>query len=236
MMIALGSTLVTAHTLTARVAETPTFPTLPLQFSAVIHVTAHLIDENGQYPPRLRKLVVDYDLIAGAVRATVVTGYQAGRIYLRRYDAKKEYMIRGMGISPDCRRAYLGEPMPQPNILPEDFGFGGHETIGGGVCPGMAPAERCDAEHWVHDAVETRVHIWAVRTSADSAIPVRLRNDFIGPKGNALSLMTYEFMDLHLSPPSQESFSLPLPLSHDSCERHIGGFPYIHAFDHYLIL
>ena len=94
--------------------------------------------------------------------------------------------------------------------------------------------EICVADHWVYDAGDSRVHIWAVHT-ATAPVPVRLRNEYLGPQGNAVSLMTYEFHNLRLSQPRRASFAIPLPHSHDSCEHHIGGFPYIHAFHHYLM-
>lgn len=214
----------------------PAFPTLPLQFSGIVLMTANLINEDEEYPPRLRKLRVDYDFVAGKVKSTVLTGYHAGRTYIRRYDIKKEYMIRDTGISPECRRAYLGEPMPEPGFLGDQrhFQFLGIETVGGGVCVGKPETETCVADHWAYDAGDSRVHLWAVRT-ATTSVPVRLRNEHLGPGGTAVSLMTYEFHGLRLSPPSRASFDIPSPHSHNSCERHIGGFPYIHAFDKYVL-
>ena len=82
-------------------------PIFPLQLSAKIEITAHLIDPDNEYPPRIRKLKIYYDYINKVARADIEEGYEAEKTYIRRYDQKNEYMIRYPPIN-DCKRSYLG--------------------------------------------------------------------------------------------------------------------------------
>lgn len=61
-------------------------PTLPLQFSADIEITAHLVDRTQDYPPWLRKIRLNYDFVKKLARAEILQGYDQGKIYIRRYD------------------------------------------------------------------------------------------------------------------------------------------------------
>jgi len=51
----------------------------PLQMSAEITITAHLIEESSQYPPRVRKLAVYYDYINKRARADIEQGLEAAK-------------------------------------------------------------------------------------------------------------------------------------------------------------
>eukprot|EP01035_Chromulina_nebulosa_P019514 gene19514-25410_t len=62
---------------------------------------------------------VYYDYINKRARADLEAGYEAAKIYIRRYDNKNEYMVRLPPIN-DCKRAYLGDVMPFPDI-PDAF-------------------------------------------------------------------------------------------------------------------
>ncbi len=76
---------------------------------------------------------------AGMARATILSGIDANKTYIRQYDLKREYMIRE-GKYPVCRRSYLGEPMPQPAYPPSAV-LQGRETISDGT--------HCN--HWVYE-------------------------------------------------------------------------------------
>jgi len=86
---------------------TPT-ASFPLQISATIEITAHLIEPSLEYPPRTRRMVVHYDYIRKMARADIEEGYEAAKTYIRRYDQKNEYMVRLPPID-DCKRSYLGK-------------------------------------------------------------------------------------------------------------------------------
>ena len=53
-------------------------------------------------------------------------------------------------------------------------------------------------------------------------------------KGKWVSVMTYSFESIELGEPNITNFEIPFPWDHDTCIRHIGGWPYIHAFHHFL--
>ncbi len=71
-------------------------------------------------------------------RATILSGLDAKKTFIRRYDLKREYKIRE-GKYAACRRSYLGEPMPQP-AYPLFAVLQGRETINDGT--------HCN--HWMH--------------------------------------------------------------------------------------
>lgn len=150
--------------------------------------------------------------------AVVEKGFDEGKTFIRRYDDKKEYMIRG-GKYPTCERAYLGETMPLPT-LPETSTFQGYETVEGVRC-----------EHWMDDVVTNRVHIYV--EAEGQRLPRRLTDEAV-MDGESVPLMTYDWHDLKVQEPSSSIFDLPEPYTHKSCTRQIGGFPYLHAFHWYL--
>ena len=89
----------------------------PLQVSFNVTITAHQIEEASEFPPRTRSMFIRYDYINGRARADIAPGYEAEKTHIRRYDEKKEYMIRAAPLS-DCKRSYLGELLPYP-LLPD---------------------------------------------------------------------------------------------------------------------
>lgn len=61
----------------------------PLQFSALLRVTAHAVPEAQQYPPRYRRMRLSYDYVQKLAKAEVEAGYEAAKLQLRRYDQVK---------------------------------------------------------------------------------------------------------------------------------------------------
>ena len=53
-------------------------------------------------------------------------------------------------------------------------------------------------------------------------------------EGKTTPLSTYEFQNMKIGQPPDSFFQLPEQYTHESCDRQVGGFPYIHAFLHYL--
>jgi len=214
----------------------PVVPQFPLQFSANLTITAHLIEEESTYPPRVRRMSLYYDYLAKRARADLEAGYEAAKIYVRRYDLNSEYMVRLPPIG-DCKRAHLGEVMPFPQ-LPSDFdddddeekladGEGseegtkhvGTEMINGILC-----------NYFLHVDYETRVHMYLA--VADNA-PVRLLQE-TSEGGVDTPMLTYDYSDVRLAPPDETLFDVPAPFTHEQCERHVGGFPYLHVY-HYFV-
>lgn len=191
-------------------------PTFPLQFSANILITSHLVDANSEYPPRTRNMAVYYDYKAKKARADIEGGYEAAKYYIRRYDTKNEYMIRLPPID-DCKRSYLGEEMPYPDISDVTY-------------MGIARIHSRDCNYYLAEDYNTRVHIYM--SSVDGS-PVQLVEEST-ENNESTPLLTYDYSDVELGAPSSEWFELPPQYDKKSCLRHIGGFPYLHIF-HYFV-
>ena len=73
----------------------------------------------------------------------------------------------------------------------------------------------------------------------DTHWPVRVLQETVtagegGEEGVSVPMLTYDYRDVVLGQPDAAHFQLPVPYQHDHCDRHVGGFPYIHAF-HYFV-
>lgn len=188
----------------------------PLQFTAQLQLTAHLIDPESAYPPRVRKMSIYYDYLNKKARADIEEGYEAAKTYIRHYDEDKEFMLRLPPIN-DCKRSFLAETMPFPDI-PDDALFVGEEDVDGVRC-----------KYFMYEELNTRVHMYFTATSG---APVRLLQEAVDD-GMSTPLLTYDFSAVTLGPPAAESFALPFS-SEAACERHVAGFPYLHIFHHFV--
>lgn len=137
-------------------SETPR-AVFPLQLMANIEITAHLIEEDSDYPPRTRRMTIFYDYINKRARADIEAGYEAAKLYIRRYDLDNEYMIRLPPIE-DCKRSYLGENMPFPELPLAEFKK--EEEIKG-----------IDCNYFTHSEYNTKIHFYLDKSSG---APVRL--------------------------------------------------------------
>lgn len=190
----------------------------PLQFSANLEITSHLIDNDSEYPPKTRRMTIYFDYEARKARADIEAGYEAAKIYIRRYDSNREYMVRLPPID-DCKRSYLGETMPFPDI---SFArFVKVQTVHDVLCNYFIIEEEDET---------TRIHIYM---RADTNEPVRLLEESFD-KGVSTALLSYDFSDFILTAPSADWFELPEGLEHGTCDRHVGGFPYLHIFHHFV--
>jgi hypothetical protein len=196
-------------------------PTLsfPLQLSGNLEIISHLIEDSSEYPPKTRRLTIYYDYINKKARADIEGGYEAAKYYIRRYDQRNEYMIRLPPID-DCKRSYLGEKMPLPDFPDEeDIDYIGEEII-----------QDINCRHFISQEYDIRVHIYmAVEDNA----PVMLVQEQI-EGDQSIPLLTYLYSDVLIGPPDESWFELESPWSHKACDRHVGGFPYLHVF-HYFV-
>lgn len=194
-------------------------PSFPLQFSGTLEIISHLIEESSEYPPKSRRWTIYYDYINKRARADIEAGYEAAKYYIRRYDQKNEYMVRLPPID-DCKRSYLGEKMPFPSI-PEETEYVNQEAVNGVLC-----------NHFVHKEFDIRVHMYL---SVAEGVPVMLVQEQVDEEnGTSQPLLSYIYTDVYLGPPDESWFELESPFEHKSCERFIGGFPYLHIF-HYFV-
>jgi hypothetical protein len=199
-------------------------PSFPLQLTASIEIMAHLIPEDAEYPPRTRSMRIYYDYIQKLARADIEAGYEAAKQYYRFYNEKVEYMVRSPPIN-DCNRAYLGEKMPFPDL--SEAVFVSTQSVENVLC-----------NYFVHSDSGTRVHIYL---SAVSGEPVKLTVSSVEQNSDgsesSTDLLTYLYSEVVLGPPSSAVFQLPQPYAESpraSCERQVGGFPYLHVF-HYFV-
>ena len=154
--------------------------------------------------------------VGGVARAEIADGYEAAKVYIRNFGTDNEYMIRLPPIE-DCKRSYLADVMPYPEILNNRFLM--VEVIDGVSC-----------NHFLHEDFETQVHMYFDSTNG---APVRLVHESV-ENGVCTTLMTYDYSAVVLGPSSAETFKIPDPHTHINCTRHNGGFPYIHIF-HYFV-
>jgi len=202
----------------AAVALATPIARFPLRISADIQITAHQIPKGQAYPPRLRNLKIYYDYIGKRARAQISEGYEAAKIYIRRYDQKNEYMVRLPPIG-DCKRSYLGETMPFPDI-PTDSEFIGVREI-----------DNVKVNYFMFTDAYIRIHMYF---NPETGAPVRLIEEAIEMDGVSLPMLTYDYTNVSLEPQDSELFEVPTPHSHGNCDRHQGGFPYLHVF-HYFV-
>lgn len=202
------------------------YPVFPLQLSADIEITAHLIDPDSEYPPRVRRMSIYYDYVNKLARADIEEGYEAAKTYIRRYDTNHEYMVRHAPIG-DCKRSYLGEVMPFPDIPQSEYK--GEKVVEGIKC-----------DHYVHTEHDSVSHIYI-----DKALgkPVKLTQSTLDINSKKqqveTEVLTYKYLNVLLGPQQNSVFDVEqavpgLPFTHDTCERYVGGFPYLHVF-HYFV-
>eukprot|EP01039_Chlorochromonas_danica_P005455 gene5455-6006_t len=200
-------------------------PWFPLQFIGNLEITSHLIAPDSDYPPQKRRMTIFYDYINKKARSDIEAGYEAAKYFIRRYDMKKEYMIRLPPID-DCKRSYLGEKMPFPEIPITRTQFQNVVEIDGELCNYFIVEEGDDS---------VRLHLYF---TVNQGIPVKLIQERIDKNsGLSIPLLTYEFSDVSLEEPDAQWFELPENYDNNTtttCMRHIGGFPYLHIFHHFV--
>lgn len=154
-----------------------------------------------------------FDYLNKYARVDIEEGYEAAKTYYRRYDLDREYMVRPDPIN-DCKRSWLGELMPFPDI--PDATFKSTEVKNGVQC-----------NYFVVEEYDTLVHIYMdVKTDAPVQLVQESRTDGL--------LLTYDYSNVVLGPPAEELFELPAPYTHETCVKHAGGYPYLHIFHHFV--
>lgn len=87
-------------------------------FTSALCLPIACLLQTKDYPPWRRSMEVWYDLANKRSKIVVHEGFEAGKTFLRRWDAtpRMEYMWRDDEYA-ECRRAYLSELMPVPTQL-----------------------------------------------------------------------------------------------------------------------
>lgn len=218
----------------ATVAAADPVPRFPLQIIANIKITAHQVPEDSVFPPRTRRMRIHYDYLFKRGRIDIEEGYEAAKTYVRRYDLKQEYMIRDPPIS-DCKRSYLGETMPFPEI-PVETRFIGEESLK------VEGGDTVRVNHFLFEDPDVRVHMYL--TADGDAAPVRLVEEALEFETDstadlrpvAVPMLTYDYNNVVLNADPEDTaelYEVPEPYTHGTCDRHVGGFPYVHVFHYF---
>jgi len=159
-----------------------------------------------------------YDFPGKRVVARSVEGFDAGSTFVRHFDTKWEYEVTS-GEFATCRRAYITEDLPEPE-LPATLRM----VDGASVWAGRP------AKLWQTGDDTSRVSVWQ---DAQTGLPVAVMDE--GHDGSSLvPLMTHRLDNVVLGAPAAASLALPPPYAHAECEKYPGGWPWIHFFDSYL--
>jgi hypothetical protein len=102
---------------------------------------------------------------------------------------------------------------------------------------GTRTLQKTLCHYFVHNDYDTRTQLFIATTGE----PVKLTVSSVktGEDGGEVvtDLLTYQYSDVALGPPPSSVFQLPEPYAtspSSSCERQVGGFPYLHVF-HYFV-
>lgn len=71
----------------------------PLQVSLKLKIIAHLVPEDSEYPPHSREMQIYYDYLNKKARVNIASGYEAEKVYIRRYDDTNEYMVSSLNFN-----------------------------------------------------------------------------------------------------------------------------------------
>ena len=188
-------------------------PKFPTSFTATLTITANLLPKDTTYPPRVKTLSLSYSLPLNSALVSSPT-----HTHVRHYQTEDEYLVKH-GTYPSCQRSHLPTSMPEPT-LPAATHVG--SAVHGGV----------PAEHYIHDIGVERVHMYF---SHD--LPLALVHEQYNiTTGAATALMTYEYSDVQVVEDGdweEEAFDVP-GYGRSECELHVGGYPYMHLWHHYL--
>jgi hypothetical protein len=102
------------------------------------------------------------------------------------------------------------------------------ELMGEYVDKSIVNGHKCN--HFIYQDYSEIIHIYIEESTGN---PVRLVQEYI-ENGISTPLLTYDYSDVSQSPIDESVFSLPSPYEHSTCDRIVGGFPYLHIFHHFV--
>lgn len=209
-------------------AQPTEIPKFPLEFQFNLTITAHQVPAETDYPPRLRSYYVYYDYLHNRARIDVDAGYEAAKVYIRRYDLDHEYMVRQPPIG-DCKRSHMGDVMPYPHL------------------PALAYTDTVDlngirCKHYVYEEeYMTRIHMYFNA----QGLPVQLIQESMDSETQQhIPMLTYDYKDIQVGTISTSIFEIGSmergeaakggTWSKEQCDLHAGGFPFIHLWHHFV--
>jgi len=206
-------------------------PTLPLQFTATVKITAHRVDKDALYPPYLKILKVAYDQPNGRFKAVEENRYthEAMRFTIRRYDQGREFQVIDTtdeeGEGPfACIASKIKDSMPLPE-WPSQAIYEGTEPLNGVEC-----------DLWREDFGTVEISIYF---NAKTGAPVRVEVETIEqtqPVRLTTPDLTFDWSDFRAGEP-KDKFQLPFAIEdvESTCQWQPNnvGFPYMHIFHFY---
>ncbi len=130
-----------------------------------------------------------------------------------------------------CRRAYLSEPMAPPSL----------PSATAELRPGTYSVAGRSCRLWINKDGPARQRIYV---DAETGLPLSVTDEYWeeGPRRwAAVTTYTFEALLVLSAPPADKesevggAFEIAEPWGeHEGCSRHIGGWPSIHAFHHFL--
>jgi hypothetical protein len=208
--------------------ESTDIPKFPLEFQFNVTITAHQVPAETDYPPRWRSYYVYYDYLHNRARIDVDAGFEAAKVYIRRYDLDHEFMVRHLPID-DCKRSHMGDVMPYPHL--PSLTYIDSVDLDGVAC-----------KHYVYDEeYMTRIHMYFDQ----QGLPVQLIQESMDSETQQhIPMLTYDYSDVKVGTISTEIFGIDNMQrgevdkgsfwSKEQCDLHAGGFPFIHLWHHFV--
>lgn len=232
----------------------------PLNFSTKLEIVNHLIHPSSSSPQSSQFYQIFYDYKNKKSKITLERGNEISKTFIRRYDQKKEYMLRNQPIL-DCKYSFLGEEMELPHLF--DLIYEGIEEIE--VETDLKNKKENKKRKiikkfhsYVFEEYDTRVEmifdpdtwmpsqldLYKVEDStskAESGKEQCLNEEDSEEKDSqsqeSITLMpitSYIFSESSLDPIDPSVFELDQDYQELDCLHHLGGFPYIHIFHYFL--
>jgi hypothetical protein len=208
-------------------------PTMPLQFTARLTITNHLIQEGSEYPAREQYREIWYDFPNLRAKVQSLDEEDAGKTWLRRYDENVEYVLKSKPFH-QCQRAFLSELMPIPSFgYEEDFIPLDDEEVLIVTGDGTSTVRR-NVKRWRKNEGKDSTHYLVLSFLADSLEPYDL-TEWLSDDSfqQDLPLVSYTFTQFESTIPSTMAV-FEEPEQAEACQDIAGGFPYLHLFHRFL--
>ncbi len=132
---------------------------------------------------------------------------------------------------PSRQRIFVDIETSIPLSVTDDY----LEEVGteGGADPDAAATPRNEGKG------EINAHIEKDASVNSEAVPAPSSSSPTAPSSHKykwVPVMTYSWERIEVGEPQLSLFDIPPPWNHSTCTRHIGGWPSIHAFHHFLIV
>ena len=200
------------------------YPSFPEKLAARITVSYPQVETSGpsQYPPARKVMDVRYDRSLRSARVDILQGHDAMKTFVMLYNEKEEYMVRH-GEFAACQRSYLSEPFPDISF-PPGLKYAGKRRI---EARRLSHEKQIsiDADVWVHSG--HRQPTVEILYDPSRRIPLRAE---VRAAADGGVISTYAIAPMAEDAQMEQDDFMPQAVDPKKCVRHVGGFPYVHAF------